>query len=92
MIIFSSSDRTHVERLGRGYAWFDAGTHDSLIEASEFVQGLKKRQGLKIGCPDEVAFTNGWMSLDQLAAEAQNYGRSSYGSYLAKIAAEYARA
>jgi glucose-1-phosphate thymidylyltransferase len=92
MMIFSSSDRTRVERLGRGYAWFDAGTHDSLIEASEFVQGLEKRQGLKIGCPDEVAFTNGWMSLDQLAAEAQNYGRSSYGSYLAKIAAEYARA
>ena len=82
----------HVERLGRGYAWFDAGTHDSLIEASQFVQSLEKRQGLKIGCPEEVAFTNGWMSLDQLAAEAHNYGKSSYGRYLAQIAAEQARA
>lgn len=80
-----------VEQLGRGYAWFDAGTHDSLIEASQFVQGLEKRQGLKIGCPEEIAFTNKWISLDHLAAEAHRFGKSSYGRYLSQIVAEHGR-
>jgi glucose-1-phosphate thymidylyltransferase len=72
----------HVEQLGRGYAWFDAGTQDSLIEASVFVQSLEKRQGLKIGCLEEIAFEKGWISYDQLADAASGYGKSSYANYL----------
>lgn len=78
----------HVEQLGRGYAWFDAGTHDSLVEASVFVQSLEKRQGLKVGCPEEIAYDQGWISTDELAIAAHGYGKSSYGSYLRDILQE----
>lgn len=78
----------YVEQLGRGYAWFDAGTHDSLVEASVFVQSLEKRQGLKVGCPEEIAFNQGWISTNDLANVAGDYGKSSYGSYLRDILEE----
>ena len=78
----------HVEQLGRGYAWFDAGTSDSLIEASVFVQSLEKRQGLKIGCLEEIAFDQGWISAVQLADAANRYGKSTYGGYLHGILEE----
>jgi glucose-1-phosphate thymidylyltransferase len=78
----------HVERLGRGYAWFDAGTQDSLVEASVFVQSLEKRQGLKVGCLEEIAFDRGWLSSDQFADTAKTYGNSSYGRYLLDIVEE----
>lgn len=74
--------KLRVERLGRGYAWFDAGTHDSLIEASNFVQSLEKRQGLKVACPEEVAYHNSWITADQIAREASRLAKSSYGRYL----------
>lgn len=77
-----------VEQLGRGYAWFDAGTHDSLIEASVFVQSLERRQGLKVACPEEIAFDRGWISADQLAREAQLLGKSTYGRYLLQVLEE----
>jgi len=71
-----------VEILGRGDAWLDTGTHDSLIEAGQFIQTLEKRQGLKICCPEEIAWRNGWIDDRQLAAIAEPLAKSGYGSYL----------
>jgi glucose-1-phosphate thymidylyltransferase len=82
---YLQEDQLHVERLGRGYAWFDAGTQDSLLEASVFVQSLEKRQGLKIGCLEEIAFNLGWISADQLADAAENYGNNPYSCYLLDV-------
>ncbi|MEM7546409.1 MAG: glucose-1-phosphate thymidylyltransferase RfbA [Pseudomonadota bacterium] len=75
-----------VERMGRGYAWLDTGTHDSLIEAAEFVRTIERRQGLKIGCPEEVAFENGWIDVDALKALAEPMTKTEYGRYLMRIA------
>ena len=72
----------HVEILGRGDAWLDTGTHDSLLEAGQFIQSLEKRQGLKICCPEEIAWRNGWISDAQLAALAETCRKSGYGEYL----------
>ena len=74
-----------VEVLGRGYAWLDAGTHRSLIEASNFIQAIEERQGLKIGCLEEIAWRSGWITDDQLSRAAEDAGSSSYGDYLATI-------
>lgn len=71
-----------VEIMGRGYAWLDTGTPDSLIEAAEFVRTLEKRQGFKIACPEEIAFDAGFISADQLARLASSFGNSDYGRYL----------
>lgn len=71
-----------VERMARGTAWLDTGTHDSLIEAAHFIQTLEKRQGLKVGCPEEVAWRQGWLGDDQLCALAAPLEKSGYGSYL----------
>ncbi len=71
-----------VETLGRGYAWFDAGTHESLLGASSFVEMLERRQGVKICCPEEVAFRMGFIDREQLARIARSIGQSSYGRYL----------
>jgi glucose-1-phosphate thymidylyltransferase len=80
--------KLHVERLGRGYAWFDTGTHDSLLDASEFVHMLEKRTGQKIGCLEEVAFRQGFIDTEQLLRLTRDYEKSDYGKYLARIAAE----
>lgn len=72
----------HVEVLGRGFAWLDAGTHRSLMEASSFIQAIEERQGLKVGCLQEIAWHNGWISTEQLRQEASAAGNSSYGDYL----------
>jgi glucose-1-phosphate thymidylyltransferase len=77
----------HVERFGRGYAWLDAGTHDSLIEASLFIQTVEKRQGLKIACPEEIAFRKGYIERDQLEKLAAKLGSTEYGRYLKRLAA-----
>lgn len=77
-----------VEKLGRGIAWLDSGTHDSLLQASLFIQTLEQRQGLKAGAPEEVAFRKKWISREDLARLANELGKSSYGQYLANLAAE----
>lgn len=71
-----------VELLGRGFAWLDTGTHDSLIEASTFVQTVEKRQGFKVACLEEIAWRNGWLSDEQVAAAAQAQAKTGYGQYL----------
>ena len=75
----------NVEILGRGFAWLDTGTHDSLIEASLFVQVIEKRQGLKVACLEEIAYRNGWITAEQVKEEAVCLGKTSYGQYLAKL-------
>jgi glucose-1-phosphate thymidylyltransferase len=80
----------NIQTMGRGFAWLDTGTHESLLEASHFIQTLEKRQGLKVACLEEIAWRNGWISATQLAALAQPMGSSSYGNYLRKLAGEIA--
>lgn len=75
-----------VEKMGRGYAWLDTGTHASLLDASNFVRTLEMRQGMQIGCPEEIAFEKGWISRADLAEQAKRYAKSDYGRYLEEIA------
>jgi glucose-1-phosphate thymidylyltransferase len=77
-----------VEIMGRGYAWLDTGTHDSLLEAGQFIATLEKRQGLKVACPEELAFRNGWIDAAQLAALAKPLAKNGYGQYLLKLLGE----
>lgn len=75
-----------VELLGRGYAWLDTGTMDSLVEAADFVQMTEKRQGIKISAPEEIAFVKGWISREKLMESAERYGKSPYGQHLKNVA------
>jgi len=77
-----------VEKLGRGYAWLDTGTHESLLDAADFIRTIEERQNLKVGCPEEIAFQNGWISADQLRELAKPYLKTQYGKYLARVADE----
>lgn len=79
----------NVELLGRGFAWLDTGTHDSLLEAGHFVQTVEHRQGLKIACLEEIAFHQGWISAEQLAERANYFKKTGYGQYLQKLHAEH---
>jgi len=74
-----------VEVLSRGYAWLDAGTHRSLLKASNFIEAIEERQGLKVGCLQEIAWNNGWISFDTLRQEAEKAGKGSYGLFLRDI-------
>jgi glucose-1-phosphate thymidylyltransferase len=77
-----------VERMGRGFAWLDTGTHGSLLDAGNFVRTLEARQGLQVGCPDEIAFRAGWIDRAALAARAKIFHKNDYGRYLTGILAE----
>ena len=78
----------NVELLGRGFAWLDTGTHESLLEASMFVQTVEHRQGLKIACLEEIAFHQGWLNISKLQAQGQKLAKTGYGQYLLKLAYE----
>jgi glucose-1-phosphate thymidylyltransferase len=77
-----------VERMGRGFAWLDTGTHGSLLDAGNFVRTLEQRQGLQVGCPDEIAFAAGWIDRAALAQRAQMFAKNDYGQYLAGLLKE----
>lgn len=78
----------NVELLGRGFAWLDTGTHDSLIEASQFIHTIEKRQGFKVACLEEIAYRKGWLTREQLATEAKLLGKTLYGQYLSQLIVE----
>lgn len=82
---YLKTEKLNVEILGRGFAWLDTGTHESLLEASSFVEIIEKRQGLKVACLEEIAFEKGWISKDQLTRFADEYKKTHYGDYLRKI-------
>lgn len=80
--------RLEVEIMGRGYAWLDTGTHDSLLEAGQFIATLEKRQGLKVACPEEIAFRSGWINPTQLEVQARSMLKNGYGQYLMSLLRE----
>ncbi|MBN8714855.1 MAG: glucose-1-phosphate thymidylyltransferase RfbA [Xanthomonadales bacterium] len=75
----------HLEQLGRGYAWLDTGTHESLMEAGSYIQTIENRQGLKVCCPEEIAYLNGWIDAEQLQRLAEPLGKTGYGQYLKQL-------
>ncbi|WP_151707813.1 glucose-1-phosphate thymidylyltransferase RfbA [Acinetobacter junii] len=86
--VYLEQQQLNVELLGRGFAWLDTGTHDSLLEASQFVQTIEHRQGLKVACLEEIAFNNKWINKDQLLTRANFFKKTGYGQYLLKLHAE----
>jgi glucose-1-phosphate thymidylyltransferase len=84
--IYMELDELHVERMGRGYAWLDTGTHDSLVEASEFVRVIQKRQNTQVACLEEIAFLNGFIDRDQLRQRGEMFAKTAYGRYLLDLA------
>lgn len=83
--LYLEQGRLHVEIMGRGYAWLDTGTHESLLDASQFIATLENRQGLKVSCPEEIAFRQGWISAAHLEKLAQPLTKNGYGQYLLQI-------
>ncbi|TPL73978.1 glucose-1-phosphate thymidylyltransferase RfbA [Mesorhizobium sp. B2-3-13] len=80
--VYLERGQLHVHRLGRGYAWLDTGTHDSLHEASSFVRTIEHRQGIKVACPEEIAFEQGWLTADMVLERAARLGKNEYAAYL----------
>ena len=87
-LTYLEQGRLTVEKLGRGYAWLDTGTHDSLLEASDLIRTMQHRQGVQISCPEEIALGRGWISPDQAAALGRQMGKTEYGRYLIELAQE----
>ncbi len=86
--LYRTEGSLSVEKMGRGFAWLDTGTHGSLLDAGNFVRTLQARQGLQVGCPDEIAYRAGWIDKDALAARAEVFHKNDYGRYLMSIVAE----
>jgi glucose-1-phosphate thymidylyltransferase len=84
--VYLDAGELNVELLGRGFAWLDTGTHDSLIQAGEFIRAVEQRQGLRIGCLEEIAYRRGWIDGQQLARLAETLAKSEYGQYLRRLA------
>lgn len=78
----------HVEKLGRGFAWLDTGTHESLLEASQFIHTIEQRQGFKVACLEEIAYRKGWLSSEDVLAQAKVLGKTQYGQYLKMLVEE----
>jgi glucose-1-phosphate thymidylyltransferase len=83
--VYLARDQLSVSMMGRGYAWLDTGTHDSLLEAGQFIATLEKRQGLKVSCPEEIAFAKGWIGPEQLLKLAAPLAKTQYGQYLQRL-------
>lgn len=83
--MYMENGQLNVELLGRGFAWLDTGTHDSLIEASQFIHTIEKRQGMKVACLEEIAWRKGWLSYDEVAVQAKLLSKTSYGQYLQNL-------
>ncbi|WP_022949232.1 glucose-1-phosphate thymidylyltransferase RfbA [Methylohalobius crimeensis] len=82
---YLEQDRLHLGKLGRGIAWLDTGTHESLMQASQFIQTIEERQGLKVCCPEEIAYAQEWIDADQLARQAEIFKKNGYGAYLKRV-------
>jgi glucose-1-phosphate thymidylyltransferase len=83
--VYLKQDQLMVELMGRGYAWLDTGTHDSLIDASNFIATIEKRQGIKIACPEEISYQHGWIDAEQVLALAKPISKNGYGKYLISL-------
>lgn len=83
--MYLKRNQLNVELLGRGYAWLDTGTHESLLEAAQFVETIEKRQGYKVACLEEIAYSQQWLSTEQMAARAELMAKNGYGQYLANL-------
>lgn len=83
--IYMESEDLKMSIMGRGYAWLDTGTHSSLLEASNFIETIENRQGLKVSCLEEIAWYNGWISKEQLAQQAEALKKNNYGQYLLRL-------
>jgi glucose-1-phosphate thymidylyltransferase len=88
-IAYMQQGNLNVSLLGRGFAWLDTGTHDSLLEAGQFVQTVEHRQGLKVACLEEIAYRNNWISVDKLVEQGESLKKTGYGQYLLKVAQGY---
>ncbi|WP_037429966.1 sugar phosphate nucleotidyltransferase, partial [Serratia plymuthica] len=86
--MYLDQGKLNVEILGRGFAWLDTGTHDSLIEASQFIHTIEHRQGFKVACLEELAYRKGWLTREQVAEEAKLLSKTQYGQYLAQLLVE----
>jgi len=86
--LYLEQGQLNVEIMGRGYAWLDTGTHESLLDASQFIATLENRQGLKVACPEEIAYRQGWIAAEQLQVLAQPLTKNGYGQYLLRILKE----
>src|SRR5690606_32357370 len=87
--LYLEQDALNVEIMGRGYAWLDTGTHDSLLQASQFIATLEQRQGLKVACPEEIAWRQGWIDAAHVESLAQPLLKNGYGQYLLRILKEH---
>jgi glucose-1-phosphate thymidylyltransferase len=86
--LYLDQQKLNVEIMGRGFAWLDTGTHDSLLEASQFIATLENRQGLKVSCPEEIAYRSGWINASQLEKLAAPLSKNGYGQYLQRVLKE----
>ena len=86
--LYLERQQLHCEVMGRGMAWLDTGTHESLLEASQYIETIERRQGLKIACPEEIAYRQGWVSADKIRELAQPMAKNGYGQYLLKMLTE----
>ncbi len=85
-LAYLERDQLEVELLGRGVAWLDTGTHEALLQAANFIQAVQVRQGLRVSCPEEIGWRNGWLSREQLLLRAELLSNNPYGEYLRQIA------